>query len=206
MTSPKITIVFYSTYGTNHGVAQAAVEAAEAAGAQVRLRRIPETAPAQVVASQEGWKAQADRAHDIPVVSHDDLTWADGIFVSSPTRFGGMASQTRAWLDTLGPLWQKGALANKTVTATASAQNPNGGTEGAIQQLYVTTMHMGMIIVAPGYTDAVKFEDGGNPYGFSTTPGALSEVGRRSVAHQATRLVEVTARLVGADLARADAA
>ena len=58
-------------------------------------------------------------------------------------------------------------------------------------------MHWGAIIVAPGFADPVKFEDGGNPYGYSQEGGALSETGRRSVAFQARRLVEVTGRLVG---------
>lgn len=195
MATPKIAVIFYSTYGTNYGIAAAAAKAAEEAGAEVRVLRIAETAPPEVVEGQDAWKAQVERVSELPVVTPDDLKWADGYFLSSPTRYGGMASQTRAWLDTLGGLWMEGALANKTITVTASAQNVNGGTEGAIQQTYVSAMHFGMIPVAPGYTDGVKFEDGGNPYGFSSQPGELSEVGHRSVAHQAKRLVDITAKL-----------
>ncbi len=196
MSKPKIAIVFYSTYGTNFGVAAAAQKAAEEAGAEVKLFRIPETAPEAAVKGQDAWAAQADRVADIPVATPDDLKWADGVFLSSPTRFGGMASQTRAWLDTLGGLWMEGALVNKTITVSASAQNRNGGTEGAIQQTYVSAMHFGMIPVVPGYADPVKFEDGnGNPYGFSKLPGELSEVEERSVAYQAKRLVEITGKL-----------
>jgi NAD(P)H dehydrogenase (quinone) len=191
----RITVVFYSTYGTNHAIADAAAEAARAAGAEVRVRRIPETAPAEVVASQDGWKAEAERAAAIPAVSAEDLEWADGVFLASPTRYGGMASQTRAWLDTLGGLWMKGALAGKAISVAASAQNANGGAEGAIMQTYVSAMHFGMIPVAPGYTDPVKFEDGGCPYGFAGRGGALDEVARRSVAHQARRLVAIAAKL-----------
>ena len=191
----RITVVFYSTYGTNHAIADAAAEAARAAGAEVRLRRIPETAPAEVVASQDGWKAEAERAAAIPAVAAEDLEWADGVFLASPTRYGGMASQTRAWLDTLGGLWMKGALAGKAISVAASAQNANGGAEGAIMQTYVSAMHFGMIPVAPGYTDPVKFEDGGCPYGFAGRGGVLDEVARRSLAHQARRLVAIAAKL-----------
>jgi NAD(P)H dehydrogenase (quinone) len=195
MAKTKITVVFYSTYGTNNGIALTAVKAAEAAGAEVRLRRIPETAPDAVVAGQDPWKAQAERAADIPVATADDLEWADGIYLTSPTRFGGMASQTRAWLDTMGGLWQQGKLAGKAITASATAQNPNGGTEGAILQTYTSAMHFGMIPVVPGYTDAIKFKDGGNPYGYSGAPGELSEVAAESVAHQAKRLVMIAGKL-----------
>lgn len=195
MSKPKIAVVFYSTYGTNHKVAQEAARAAEAAGAEVRLRRIAETAPKAVVDSQEAWKAQAARMADIPEVSADDMEWADGYFFAGPTRFGVIASQVRAFIDTLGGLWAKGALANKTFTATTSAQNAHGGQEATILSLYTTVMHWGAIIVAPGYTNPVLFDAGGNPYGYSATNGAFGDKDQAAVAHQATRLVEITAKI-----------
>jgi NAD(P)H dehydrogenase (quinone) len=195
MTQARIAIVFYSTYGTNHQVAVAAAEAARAAGAEVRLRRIAETAPAEVVAGQEAWKAQLDKVQDIPEVSHDDMEWANGYFFISPTRYGAVASQMRAFIDTLGGLWFAGKLANKTFTAATSAQNAHGGQESTILGLYTTAMHWGAVIVAPGFTDASVAEAGGNPYGFSTNAGALDDKGRAAVAHQARRLVEMTAKL-----------
>ena len=111
--------------------------------------------------------------------------------------FGVPSSQFRAFVDTLGPLWQNGALANKTITATTSAQNPQGGQEMTIQSVYTTAMHWGAIIVPPGYADPIKFEDGGNPYGYSCTPGELSDTGKKSVAFQAERLVKFTKKLMG---------
>jgi NAD(P)H dehydrogenase (quinone) len=195
MTQARIAIVFYSTYGTNHQVAEAAAEAARAAGAEVRLRRIAETAPADVIASQDAWKAQFDKMQDIPEASADDMEWANGYFFISPTRFGTVASQVRAFIDTLGGLWFAGKLANKTFTAATSAQNPHGGQESTLLGLYTTAMHWGSVIVAPGFTDQSIFDAGGNPYGFSTTPGALDDKGRAAVAHQAKRLVEMTAKL-----------
>lgn len=197
MSKPKITVIFYSTYGTNHAVAEAAAKAAEAAGAEVRLRRIAETAPKEVVAGQDAWKAQAEKVADIPVVSQDDMEWSDGYFFAAPTRYGVVASQVRAFIDTLGGLWMKGALANKTFTATTSAQNAHGGQEATILSLYTTAYHWGAIVVAPGYTDQSIFEAGGNPYGYSTNAGGFDDKGRAAVAHQAKRLVEMTAKLAG---------
>jgi len=196
MSKPKIAVVFYSTYGTNHKVALEAARAAEAAGAEVRLRRIPETAPKAVVDSQDGWKAQAALQADIPEVTADDMEWAEGYFFSGPTRFGVIASQVRAFIDTLGGVWFKGGLANKTFTATTSAQNAHGGQEGTIQSLYTTAMHWGAIIVAPGYTDPVLYESGGNPYGYSSTNGAFGDKDKAAVAYQATRLVDYTKKII----------
>lgn len=195
MAQPKIAIVFYSTYGTNHQVALTAAEAAREAGADVRLLRVAETAPEAVINGQDAWKAQHEAVQDIPVVTPEDMVWADGFFVSAPTRFGSSPSQVRAFIDTLGGIWFEGKLANKTFTATTSAQNPHGGQEATILGLYTTAMHWGAIVVAPGYTDQSIFGAGGNPYGYSTEGGKFNDAGKAAVAHQAKRLVEVTAKL-----------
>ena len=196
MAKPKIAVVFYSTYGTNHHVANTAARAAEEAGAEVRLRRVAETAPQEVVQGQEAWSNQLAAMQDIPEATPDDMAWADGYFFAAPTRYGVVTSQMRAFIDTLGPIWQEGKLASKTFTATTSAMNTHGGQESTLLSLYVTAMHWGAIIVPPGYADPVKFEDGGNPYGFSTNAGGVDETGERSIAFQARRLVEFTAKLV----------
>lgn len=202
MSKPRIVVAFYSTYGTNHKVALEAARAAEAAGAEVRLRRIPETAPKSVIESQDAWKDQAARMADIPEATPADMEWADGYFFSGPTRFGVVASQVRAFIDTLGGVWSKGGLSNKTFTATTSAQNAHGGQEGTILSLYTTAMHWGAVIVAPGYTSPVLFKAGGNPYGYSSTNGAFGDDDKAAVAHQAARLVEMTAKLVTREPAR----
>jgi NAD(P)H dehydrogenase (quinone) len=121
------------------------------------------------------------------------MEWANAYLFSAPTRYGGAASQMRSFIDTLGPLWQEGKLANKTVTAMTSAQNPHGGQETTLQTLYYTFMHWGAIIVPPGYTDPAVFASGGNPYGVSVTATGegLSEEIKASIRHQARRLVEV---------------
>ncbi|MFV0245408.1 MAG: NAD(P)H:quinone oxidoreductase [Qingshengfaniella sp.] len=195
MATAKIAIVFYSTYGTNHQVALAAAEAAKAAGAEVRVRRIAETVPEAVVNGQEPWKAQLEKMQDIPVVTPEDLEWSNGYFFIAPTRFGAIPSQMRAFIDTLGPLWQTGGLANKVATAATSAQNTHAGQEATILSLYTTFMHWGAIVVAPGFTDPSVYETGGNPYGYSVKAGEFDDKGKASVSAQTKRLVEMAAKL-----------
>jgi NAD(P)H dehydrogenase (quinone) len=192
----RLAILFYSTYGTNQTMAEIAAEAARAAGAEVRVLRIAETAPAEVVNSQDGWKAQVSRASALPVATPADMEWANAYLFSTPTRFGGAASQVRSFIDTLGGQWFSGALANKPVSAMTSAQNPHGGQEATILSLYTTFLHWGSVIVAPGYTDASIFAAGGNPYGYSHTQGApFDDKAKAAIAHQAKRLVGMAAKL-----------
>jgi NAD(P)H dehydrogenase (quinone) len=195
MSNVKLAIVYYSTYGTNHQMAEIAAEAARAAGAEVRVLRVAETAPAEVVAGQDAWKAQADKSVDIPVATPADMEWANAYLFSAPTRFGTVASQMRAFIDTLGGQWFSGALANKAVSAMTSAQNLHGGMETTLMGLYTTFMHWGAIIVVPGYTDPSIFAAGGNPYGSVAVAGKVTEEATAAIQHQAKRLVEVAAKL-----------
>jgi NAD(P)H dehydrogenase (quinone) len=198
MAQVKLAIVYYSTYGTNHQMAEVAAEAAREAGAEVRLLRVRETAPEGVVKAQEAWSAHAEKTANIPEATPEDLVWADAYLFSAPTRYGGAASQMRAFIDTLGPIWQEGKLANKTFSAMSSAQNPHGGQETTLQTLYITAMHWGAILVPPGYTDKAVFAAGGNPYGATVTASGqpLGEQDRAAIRHQVRRLVEVTERFV----------
>jgi NAD(P)H dehydrogenase (quinone) len=199
MSKVKLAIVYYSTYGTNHQMAETAAEAAREAGAEVRLRKVRETAPQGVVRAQEAWSAQAEKTEHIEEATPEDMVWADAYLFSAPTRYGGAASQMRSFIDTLGPIWQEGKLADKTFTAMTSAGNPHGGQETTLQTLYVTAMHWGAILVPPGYTDPAVFGAGGNPYGTSVTAGGegLGEESEAAIRHQARRLVEITGKLLG---------
>ena len=192
----KLAIIYYSSYGTNHQMASIAAEAAKAAGAEVRLLKAPETAPDDVIAGVDAWAAQVEKTADIPAATADDMEWANAYLISAPTRFGIMASQMRAFIDTLGGVWGKGGLAGKPVSAMTSAQNMHGGQETTLVSFYATVMHWGGIVVAPGYTDEVIFKTGGNPYGYSHTQGAefTGEV-KSAIGHQARRLVEVAGKL-----------
>ncbi len=196
--SVRLAIVYYSTYGTNHRMAEIAAEVACAAGAEVRLLKAPETAPASVVAGVDPWKAHAEATAGVPTVTAADMEWADAYLISAPTRFGVMASQMRAFIDTLGGTWAKGALANKAISAMTSAQNLHGGQETTLLSFYATAIHWGAIVVAPGFTDPSIFKARGNPYGYSHTQGMeFGEDEKAAIGHQARRLVEIAARLKG---------
>jgi NAD(P)H dehydrogenase (quinone) len=199
MSQVKLAVIYYSTYGTNHQMAEVAAEAAREAGAEVRLRKVRETAPEGVWRAQEAWAAQAEKTQDIPDATPEDLVWADALVFSTPTRYGGAASQMRSFIDTLGPVWQEGKLANKLVTAMTSASNVHGGQETTLQSMYFTFMHWGAILVPPGYTDQAVFASGGNPYGVSVTAQGegVTDEKREGIRHQTRRLLEIAERFVG---------
>jgi NAD(P)H dehydrogenase (quinone) len=173
--STKVAVIYYSSTGTNEAMAQAVAAGAKRAGAEVRVRLVAETAPPQAVASNPRWQAFVERTQDAPRASLEDLEWADAVVFGTPTRFGNMAAQLKAFLDTTGGLWFQGKLANKVYSGFTSAQNPHGGQESTLLGLYTTLYHWGGVIVTPGYTDASVFASGGNPYGPSVSTGPKND-------------------------------
>lgn len=167
----KVAVVYYSSTGTNESMALAVAEGARAAGAEVRVRLIEETAPPAAIASNPRWQAFVERTKDAPRAKLEDLEWADAVVFGTPTRFGNVAAQLKAFLDTTGGLWFHGKLADKVYAGFTSAQNANGGQESTLLALYNTFHHWGGLVVTPGYTDPSVFAAGGNPYGPSVTAG-----------------------------------
>ncbi|NLO82269.1 MAG: NAD(P)H:quinone oxidoreductase [Clostridiales bacterium] len=194
MEKVKLAVIFYSMSGTNYQLAQWASEAGREAGAEVRILKVRELAPESVIEGVPAWKATIEATKDIKEASSEDLEWADAIIFSVPTRFGTMPSQMKQFIDEQGGLWAQGKLTNKVVSAMASAQNPHGGQEGTVKEIYTVMMHWGAIIVPPGYTDDSIFAAGGNPYGTSVTQGEdgkMVEDVKDAVFHQVKRTVQV---------------
>ena len=190
----KLDIIFYSMTGTNYQLAQWAAEAGREAGAEVRILKVHELAPESVIEGSSAWKATIEATKDIKEASSQDLDWADAIIFSAPTRFGTMPSQLKQIIDMQGGLMAQGKLTNKVVSAMTSAQNPHGGQEGTVKEIYTVMMHWGAIIVPPGYTDDSIFAPVGNPYGTSVTQdedGKMAEDVKDAVFHQVKRTVQV---------------
>ncbi|MCF6409781.1 NAD(P)H:quinone oxidoreductase [Pseudalkalibacillus salsuginis] len=194
MDNVKLAIIYYSSTGTNYQLARWAEEGGKAAGAEVKVLKVPELAPREAVESNPAWQAHLEETKDVPEVRLDDLDWADAMIFSMPTRFGNLPAQLKQFLDTTGGLWFNGKLVNKVVSGMSSANNPHGGQEATVKALYTTMMHWGAIIAAPGYTDPVTFTSGGNPYGTSVTvdqDGNMQEDVQEAVKHQAKRTVTI---------------
>jgi NAD(P)H dehydrogenase (quinone) len=195
----KLAIIYYSSTGTIHKMADRLREAGEKAGAEVRLRQVAELAPEEAIASNAAWSQHFDRTKNEPKATADDVVWADAVLLGTPTRYGNLASQLKQFIDTLGPQWGQGLLANKAYAGFTASMTEHGGQESTLLALYNTIYHFGGIVVAPGYTDPLKFADG-NPYGVSHVTGGsndapLTEVQFAALDHLATRIVSVAGKL-----------
>ena len=172
----KILVLVYSTYGHGIAMAKAAVEGAkQVEGAQVTLKRVRETLPDEVL-EKLGAKQAQEAFKDIPIADPNELAEYDGIIFSTPTRFGMMAAQMKAFLDATGGLWFQGKLVGKVGSVMTSSATQHGGQESTILNFHTVLLHHGMTIVGLpptwGKQGGVEEVKGCSYYGASTIANA----------------------------------
>ncbi|NDV88749.1 NAD(P)H:quinone oxidoreductase [Aurantimonas aggregata] len=163
----KILVLYYSSYGHIEAMAKAVAEGAESAGGSVDIKRVPETAPQEVVEA-----AHFKTDHPYPVCDPMELPNYDAIIIGVPTRFGNMASQMQSFWDRTGPLWATGALIGKVGGAFSSSASQHGGNETTLISAHKTLLHHGLMVVGLPYSFAGQMNMdeivGGSPYGATT--------------------------------------
>jgi NAD(P)H dehydrogenase (quinone) len=165
MSRPKVLIAFYSRNSSTELLAKAVAEGATKEGADVRLRRAREFVGPDVMRQAPGWLENANAMnarYEAPTEA--DAEWADAIVFGTPTRFGSIAAELKAYVDGLGGLWFKGKLNGKVGSVFASTSSKHGGNESTLLSIYTPMAHLGLIIVPLGYADPAMFK-AGTPYG-----------------------------------------
>ena len=144
---PKVLVLYYSSYGHIEKMAEAVAEGARAAGAQVDIKRVPETVPEEIARSSH---FKLDQPAPIAVI--DDLANYDAIIVGTGTRFGRITSQMAAFLDQAGGLWMSGVLNGKVGAAFTSTATQHGGQETTLFSIITNLLHFGLVIVGLPYS------------------------------------------------------
>lgn len=197
----KVLVPYYSAYGHIEAMAKAVAEGAREAGAQVDVKRVPETVPAEIAKAHH---FKLDRP--APIATVDELANYDAIIIGSGTRFGRISSQMASFLDQAGSLWMRGALHGKVGGAFASTGTQHGGQEMTLFSIIANLMHFGMVIVGLdyGHVGQMTLDEitGGAPYGATTIAGA--DGSRQPTAnelqgarYQGRRIAEVANKLHG---------
>ena len=206
----RISIIYYSGTGNIHKLATAAAEAAEKAGAQTRLRRVPEYVNESLAPEftewTRAWAENAETVKDVPTAEPGDLAWADAVLLGGPGRFGLVAAPLKHFIDLAWPINARHGLVNKVMSSFTSTGAPHGGQESTILSLNNVFYHWGAIIVPPGITDDVQLApSNGNPYGVSSVSGRQAIPGRlaenvtddnlAAIAYQTRRMIDIAAAL-----------
>jgi NAD(P)H dehydrogenase (quinone) len=198
---PKILVLYHSAYGHIETMAQAVAEGARETGAQVDIKRVPETVPEDVARAAHFKLDQA-----APIATIAELADYDAIIIGAGTRFGRMNSQMATFLDQAGGLWAKGALNGKVGGAFTSTATQHGGQETTLFSIITNLLHFGMVIVGLdyGFAGQMKLDEvtGGSPYGATTIAGGdgsrqPSENELAGARYQGRKVAETAAKLHG---------
>jgi NAD(P)H dehydrogenase (quinone) len=197
----KVLVLYYSSYGHIEQMAQAIAEGAREGGAQVDIKRVPETAPEEVAKAAYFKLDQA-----APIAKIEDLADYDAVILGIPTRFGRMPAQMAAFLDQAGGLWQSGKLNGKVGSVFASTATQHGGQETTIFSGITNLLHFGMVIVGlpysfPGQMGLTEIH-GLSPYGATTISGGdgsrqPSKIELEGAHFQGRHVAEITNKLHG---------
>ncbi|WP_414168510.1 NAD(P)H-dependent oxidoreductase [Streptoverticillium reticulum] len=199
----KLAVIYSSSTGNVHRLAEAAAESAEKAGAEVRLRKVSDLAETIVPGNDAwnaAWTAHVAATRDIPEATLDDLDWADAVLWGTPGRYGLPSGPLKQFIDTTLPLHSRRGLVNKVMSSFTSTATLHGGQESTILALNNAFYHWGAIVVPPGVADAIQLAPtNGNPYGVSSVsrnePGNVGEDNLAAIAYQSRRVVEITTAL-----------
>ena len=197
----RILVLYYSSYGHIARMADAVADGVRQAGHDCDVRRVPETAPAEVAAAA-GFVA--DQGHEL-VSGIAALAEYDGLVIGAPTRFGRMPSQMAAFLDQAGGLWYTDALVGKAAAAFTSTAAQHGGQETTLFSILTNLLHFGCTIVGLDYgfkeQNGVDVVRGGSPYGATTiahNDGSRqpSDVDLDGARYLGRRVAETAAKLI----------
>ncbi len=178
----NILVAFYSSYGHTHGMARAVAEgASKIEGTTVSLTLIPELEECRRETERSGgdglrfYERAREAMKDLAETTLDDLRWADGVVLGTPTRYGNMCAQLKWFLDRTGQLWWEGAMEDKPAGVFTSTGTVHGGQESTILATMIPLLHLGMIPLGSPYRQnpGLMSHDrvlGGSPYG----PGTLA--------------------------------
>ncbi|RUO21462.1 NAD(P)H:quinone oxidoreductase [Aliidiomarina haloalkalitolerans] len=166
----KILVLYYSSYGHVEQMAYAAAQGAQAAGAQVDIKRVPELVPSEI-AERSGYHLD----QQAPIAKPEELSKYDAILFGAPTRFGMMAAQMKNFLDQCGGLWANGELIGKAAGVFTSSATQHGGQESTLLNFHTVLLHFGFVVVGLPYSFtgqmALDQVTGCSPYGASTIAG-----------------------------------
>jgi len=157
-------------YGHIAKLAEAEKKGIEEAGGSVDVFQIHETLSEDILGKMHA----PAQGKEIPIATPNVMKEYDAFLFGIPTRYGNYSAQWKTFIDSLGQLWQSGALFGKYFGLFVSTGTAGGGQESTAIAALSSWVHQGMIYVPLGYAKAFPIladlseARGGSPWGAGT--------------------------------------
>lgn len=162
--SQYILVLYYSRHNSVATMAQEiAMGVSKQTGINCKVRTVP-----SISANTEQTLAAIPESGDM-YCTQDDLRYAAGLIMGSPTRFGNMAAPLKYFIDQSSDIWLSGDLIGKPAACFTSTSSLHGGQESTLLSMMLPLLHQGMVLVGLPYSEEAlhSTQTGGTPYGAS---------------------------------------
>ncbi|EAV47514.1 NAD(P)H:quinone oxidoreductase [Methylophilaceae bacterium] len=168
----EILVLYYSKGGSVKEMSKIIARGINSVdGVEAKLRTVPEVSP--LTTQQEGKIPESGDLY----ANLSDLESCQGLVLGSPTRFGNMAAPLKYFIDSMSPIWIKGAMEDKPASVFTSSGSVHGGNESTLLSMQLPLLHLGMLIMGIPYStpSLSSTVSGGTPYGSSHVGGDSNE-------------------------------
>ena len=143
----KTAIIIHSVCGNNYLLAMAFAHGLKARGAEAAVFRVPDATWVEKPDLSPKAREVVLAMRALPEAVPQALADADLVIMGSPTYFGNVSGQMKAFMDSTGGLWIKAKAAGKRFAAFTSAGHSEGGGDLCLQAFHTYAKYMGMLSV-----------------------------------------------------------
>jgi NAD(P)H dehydrogenase (quinone) len=155
MQDVNVVVVFYSRTGSTERLALAAAVGAVQGRANIRLRRLPDSAGEATIEAVPAWKENRARMNREFVAPREtDALWADAIVMGTPAGGDTLSTEFKRYFETLEVLREQGKLEGK-IGAVFTQGSTSDPLYEAIGGLGLTTVPA---ITNPDTRDAARLQ------------------------------------------------
>lgn len=143
----KAAVIFHSVSGNTYLLAREIYKKLSLTGVQVEIYRVVDDDLVELSNEFPLIKEYCNEILNIPIINLESLVSSDYIFMGSPTYFGNVSSEMKAFMDSFAPVWGEARLFGKKLVAFSTCGTPEGGGDMCLRAINTFGQHMGMLSV-----------------------------------------------------------
>lgn len=145
----KVTIVFHSVCGNTYLMGKEIYDNFVGKNVDVNLYRVKDDDLEAVSDIFPVVKEYLEDIEKINIIENiEELLDSDYVFLGSPTYFGNVSAEMKAFMDSFSELWMDAKLQGKKLVAFGSSSTPEGGGGACLEAINRFGQHMGMYPMA----------------------------------------------------------
>lgn len=144
----KVTVIFHSVCGNTYLLAKEIYEDFSIKGVDVEIYRVKDDDLEQIANDLPIAREYFGEIIKIPIANPEVILNSDFVFIGSPTYFGNVSGEIKAFMDSFAPIWAEAKLFGKRLVAFSTCGTSEGGGDMCLRAINTFGQHMGMLSVS----------------------------------------------------------